>query len=99
MTEMTPGAQLGARLRQLRTDWGVTQSQISDALGLSGPLVSSWEKGTAVPPEGRLSGYARFFATRRSLTLDPPGLIPAADLTGDEERVRSQLIDDLVRLR
>jgi transcriptional regulator with XRE-family HTH domain len=90
---------LGARLRELRAAWGVTQKQLSDALGLSGALVSSWESGGAVPPEERLNAYARFFATRRSLERRPPALIPADDLTSGEEQVRSQLIDELVRLR
>jgi transcriptional regulator with XRE-family HTH domain len=96
---MTPTGALGARLRQLRMEWGVTQRQLSEALGLSGPLVSSWENGAAVPPEERLNGYARFFATRRSIEHSPPVLLPGDELTGEEERVRSHLIDELVRLR
>jgi transcriptional regulator with XRE-family HTH domain len=99
MTEETAPRGLNGRLRELRQAWSVTQRQLSDALGLSGALVSSWENGTAVPPEERLNGYARFFATRRSLQTRPPKLIPAEDLTGEEERVRSELIDELVRLR
>ena len=90
---------LAARLRGLRVGWGVTQKHLSDALGLSGALVSSWENGSAIPPEERLNAYARFFATRRSVAQRPPVLIPSEDLTADEERVRSELIDELVRLR
>jgi transcriptional regulator with XRE-family HTH domain len=96
---MTETRSLSARLRELRLDWGITQSKLSDALGLSGALVSSWENGTAVPPEERLNGYARFFATRRSITQRPPSLIPAEDLTAEEEQRRGELIDELVRLR
>jgi transcriptional regulator with XRE-family HTH domain len=100
MSESTASAGLGARLRQLRTEWGVTQRQVSDALGLSGALVSSWENELAVPPEERLNGYAQFFATRRSLSGPTgPTLIDADDLTTEEERVRAELIDELVRLR
>lgn len=99
MSEVTAPNGLGPRLRELRVGWGVTQRQLSDALGLSGALVSSWENGSAVPPEERLNGYARFFATRRSTKQRPPSLIPAEDLTAEEERVRSELIDELVRLR
>lgn len=99
MTDVTPPLGLSARLRGLRVGWNVTQRQFSDALGLSGALVSSWENGTAVPPEERLNGYARFFASRRSIERRPPALIPAEDLTIDEERVRAGLIDELVRLR
>jgi transcriptional regulator with XRE-family HTH domain len=100
MSEVPPrGQRLGVRLRGLRLGWGVTQRQLSDALGLSGALVSSWENGTAVPPEERLNGYARFFASRRSTERRPAALIPSEDLTAEEERVRSELIDELVRLR
>jgi transcriptional regulator with XRE-family HTH domain len=100
MAELTSSrGLLAARLRELRISWGVTQRQLSDALGLSGALVSSWENGSAVPPEERLNSYARFFATRRSTELRPPALIPSDDLTTDEERSRSALIDELVRLR
>jgi|tagenome__1003787_1003787.scaffolds.fasta_scaffold20905108_2 transcriptional regulator with XRE-family HTH domain len=88
---------LGARLRELRTGWSITQRQLSDALNLSGALVSSWEKGTATPPEGRLDGYARFFATRRSLAGKQPALVP--DLSPEEEAVRSSLLDELLRMR
>jgi transcriptional regulator with XRE-family HTH domain len=99
MTEVTPPRVLGARLRELRLHWNVTQRQLSDALGLSGALVSSWENGTAVPPEERLNGYAQFFATRRSVASTSPTLIPSEDLTTEEDRHRSELIDELVRLR
>jgi transcriptional regulator with XRE-family HTH domain len=93
------GHRLGTRLRGLRAEWGVTQRQLSDALGLSAGLLSSWENGSAVPPEERLNGYARFFATRRTVAQRPAKLIPSEDLTAEEERTRSQLIDELVRLR
>jgi transcriptional regulator with XRE-family HTH domain len=100
MTEVTPPSRpLGVRLRELRVGWNVTQKQFSDVLGLSNALVSSWENGTALPPEERLNGYARFFATRRSIEQRPPALIRSEDLTSEEERVRSELIDELVRLR
>src|SRR5690349_16967524 len=82
MAELTSSrGLLAARLRELRISWGVTQRQLSDALGLSGALVSSWENGSAVPPEERLNSYARFFATRRSTEMRPPSLIPSDDLT------------------
>jgi transcriptional regulator with XRE-family HTH domain len=99
MSETTPGRALGARLRELRTDWGVTQGRLAEALGLSPALISSWESGGATPPEERLNAYARFFAARRSVERRPPALIPSEDLTAEEERARSDLIDELVRLR
>jgi transcriptional regulator with XRE-family HTH domain len=99
MTEGTPGRRLGSRLRVLRTQAGLTQKQISEALEISSALISSWESSSAVPPEERLSTYARFFATPRSLEVRPPRLIPSEDLTTEEEQARSDLIDELVRLR
>lgn len=99
MPEVTPQVGLASRLRELRHAWSVTQRQLSEALGLSGALVSSWENGTAIPPEERLNGYARFFATHRSIEQDPPALVPSEDLTAEEERVRGDLIDELVHLR
>jgi transcriptional regulator with XRE-family HTH domain len=103
MSEAGPASHLGARLRQLRGQWGggspLTQRQVSEALGVSGALLSSWESGTAVPGEERLNAYARFFATRRSIAGPSAVLIRVEELTTDEERVRSALVDELVRLR
>lgn len=94
-----PPQTLGARLRDLRNSWSLTQGQLSGALGLSGALVSSWENGSAVPPEERLNSYARFFATRRSVQQRPATLIPSEDLNSEEEVRRGDLIEELVRLR
>jgi transcriptional regulator with XRE-family HTH domain len=99
MSQVTTPGNLAARLRGLRLGWAITQRQLSDALGLSGALVSSWENGSAIPPEERLNGYARFFATRRTLAQRPPALVPSEDLTAEEDRTRGELIDELVRLR
>jgi hypothetical protein len=73
------------------------------------PLISSWESATspALPSESWLQAYARFFATQRSMTgdmtADKPGdkprLLELRELTAEEERVRRELIDELVELR
>jgi transcriptional regulator with XRE-family HTH domain len=91
---------LPARLRQLRAHQfatPVTQGQLARALHVSTPTISAWENGTQVAPEDRLRSLALFYATPRS--LDGPGLLDVAALTKDEERVRRELIDELVRLR
>jgi transcriptional regulator with XRE-family HTH domain len=90
---------LGARLRRLRQDWGLTQTRVAEALGVSTALVSSWETGAAVPGEERLNEYARFFATRRSVAADPAVLLALADLTAAENQERATHVDELVRLR
>ncbi|MEV6299665.1 helix-turn-helix domain-containing protein [Actinoplanes sp. NPDC051861] len=56
-----PGADvLAHRLRELRGS--LKQQALAKALGVSVPLISSWEHGKAVPPPERIEGYARFFA-------------------------------------
>src|SRR3954454_8457706 len=93
-------AALPARLRQLRAQQfsvPVTQGQLARAMRVSTPTISAWENGTQVPPEDRLRSLALFYATSRS--LDGPRLLDVGALTKDEERVRRELIDELVRLR
>ncbi len=95
-------ARLGSRLRSLRTrhfSQAITQRQLSQALGLSGALVSSWESGVAVPPEERLASYALLFCTQRSLEGDQVRLVPEQTLTEDEEGDRERLFDELRELR
>jgi transcriptional regulator with XRE-family HTH domain len=94
---------LGSRLRALReAGFGggpVTQRVVAAAFGKSVPLVSSWEKGKAVPSPEWLNAYARFFATPRSYAGGQPRLLPVEDLR-DEERDRfEQLLRELTHLR
>nr|WP_269329453.1 helix-turn-helix transcriptional regulator [Kineosporia babensis] len=93
---------MGSRLRALRNrqfPQALTQKQVSQALGLSGALVSSWESGAATPPEDRLAGYALLFCTERSLQGDK--LIPLDEdaLSQEEEFARERLFDELRALR
>ncbi len=97
-------AALAQRLRELRTQWPsvvVTQRQLAEALGVSVPLISSWESSStpAVPSEGWLQAYARFFATARSVDGDKPRLLELRELTDEEEQTRRALVDELVELR
>jgi helix-turn-helix protein len=66
---------LAKRLRELR-DSGfpgvkVTQEELAHALSREEPVgnstLSSWENAGALPKRERLSSYARFFATPRSM--------------------------------
>lgn len=93
---------LGNRLRSLRQHHfpqAITQRQLSQALGLSGALVSSWESGAAVPPEERLAAYALLFSSQRSVEADVVRLLPEEDLTREEDLAREKLLDDLRSLR
>jgi transcriptional regulator with XRE-family HTH domain len=96
---------LAARLRGLRTTaWphiSIKQPMLATALGVSVPLVSSWEnvRQPAVPPAERLEGYARFFSTARSLSGDRPRLLPDAELTIEEQAEMEQLRTELLAMR
>jgi hypothetical protein len=99
------GIKLARALRTLREstwpDQEVTQSQLAKALSsegrVAGPTLNSWESLTnpKTPPVARISAYARFFCTRRSLE-DEPHLIPEDQLTPEEldrfRELESQLL-------
>jgi len=102
------GASLARRLRELRrsgfTDVRLTQLQLAQALSADEPVahstLSSWEneKAPALPPYARLSAYAQFFATERSLEGNPH-LVLLEELTQAEEKAREELERELFKLR
>ena len=91
-------ARLARALRDLReSTWPehvLTQAQLATAFSSEGrvaaPTLSSWESTTnpKTPSAARISAYARFFSTQRSLEKEPH-LIPEDQLTSAEaERFR-----------
>lgn len=96
---------LAKRLRELRTSYGpgitVKQEQLKAALGVSVPLISSWESlaKPVLPPEGRLENLARFFASQRSMEGQKPRLLKLSELTAEERTTYERLLDELKRLR
>jgi transcriptional regulator with XRE-family HTH domain len=90
-----PAPELGARLRELRTESEATQKEVAAALGLGVSSISMYEKG-AVPPDARLADYASFFAARqvRGDDRSPAGGQPAAS-----QRIQKELLDELLALR
>jgi len=99
-----PGGDLARRLRALRKEvWPsrrITQKQLADALGVSVPLISSWESEAQpkVPPLNRLEAYATFFATERSVSQRPYRLLSESHLTADEQAQRDILFHELMKL-
>jgi hypothetical protein len=99
---------LARRLRELReSEWPgvrVTQQELAKALSAEGTVapatISSYESSTntKTPSPARLTSYARFFATRRS--LDPePHLINDDDLKELERERFLELVEELLALR
>jgi|SRR5215469_15766398 len=101
-------ASLARRLRELRLSEFVgvrlTQAQLAGALSQDIPVatstLSSWENvgAPALPPPSRLSAYALFFATERSLE-GRPHLLPLDQLDPAEEQRRCTLEQELLQLR
>jgi hypothetical protein len=99
--------ELALQLRYLRIehwpDGRLTQSALATALGKTTPLspatVASWESRTApkLPPRERVTAYAQFFATRRSLGPEP-ALVPVASFTPEEQAAYKRLLDELLRM-
>src|SRR3954471_16173656 len=91
----SPDDSLAARLKSLRSGgWHgqtLTQAVMARALGVSVPLLSSWENGKAVPPRRRLESYARLFAATRS---GPDGRVrvPEPDRLDQKERPRYEAL-------
>jgi hypothetical protein len=82
----------------------LTQAALAKALSGEEPLapatVSSWESpvGPKVPPRSRLTAYARFFSTRRSVEAEPQ-LLSFQSLTEDEKAACAKLEAELLELR
>jgi len=105
MDSTDPRQQLAMRLRTLREDqWPgrrITQQQLAQALGVSEPLISSWESqaNVRIPPLSRVEAYAALFATSRSFDGDTASLIDVMAMTVEERQVMSELTHELTSLR
>lgn len=94
---------LASRLRELRerefSEVTLTQVQLAQALGadrrVAPATLSSWENvnNPKTPPTSRLTAYARFFATRKSVDDDKPHLVPD-DQLDDRERSRFEDLEE-----
>ncbi|HEX3962778.1 MAG TPA: helix-turn-helix transcriptional regulator [Trebonia sp.] len=99
--------ELALQLRFLRMehwpDSRLTQAALARALGQDEPLspatVASWESrtGPKLPPRERVTAYAQFFATRRSLG-PPAALVPPDSFTSEEQAAHEELLERLLQL-
>ena len=65
--------ELGARIRTLRKDRGLSQEALAQALEVSRQAVTKWEDGSSLPSTANLFALAGFFS------------VPLAELTGTPE--------------
>ncbi|MBR1854936.1 MAG: helix-turn-helix transcriptional regulator [Lachnospiraceae bacterium] len=54
-------SKIGAFLKELRKEKGITQEQMADELGVSGRTISRWETGSNMPDISLLVEIAEFF--------------------------------------
>lgn len=105
MAPTNAASDLAHRLRELRESrWGdvrVTQRDLARALGVSPPLLSSWERLEApvIPNPQWVTEIARFFCTHRSVEAEPVRLLGPGELTADERMEGERLKRELLRLR
>jgi hypothetical protein len=105
LNDRDPRVLLAQRLRALREEhWPgrrITQPLLAQALGVTSPLISSWESPTRphVPPVVRVDAYAVVFATSRTFDTSPPRQLNPADLDEGERRSMNELMAELRQLR
>lgn len=68
-----PRTDLGAEIRRLRKESGMTQRQLGDAIGVTHPAVSTLESGLRTPGLGTLRRLAAVLGVRPSDILRGAG--------------------------
>lgn len=93
---------LGENIRRARTERGMTQSALAEALGVSDRAVSRWERGTSSPDVTLLAQLALVLEISADALLSvDPQRIQAAILRATEEAtrlLRQDKPDEAVRL-
>jgi transcriptional regulator with XRE-family HTH domain len=90
---------LAERLKVLRAQSTLTQPLLAKALGVSVPLISSWENGRSLPPRARIEEYSRLFSALTGVGEAPPRLPALAQLTAEQRAAYEDLRSELMELR
>ena len=61
---------LGKKIKELRTDLGITQTQLAKAIGVSQSTIFFWESGTNEPTASCIAALAKFFNVSADALLD-----------------------------
>lgn len=86
-----PAFTLGDRIAKRRRDLGLDQSDVAEALGVSRPLVSKWERNASIPDVEQAKQLAVYLdcsfgwlcgVDPRSRCFDPSPLVDGLDAIG-----------------
>lgn len=81
--------ELGARIRTLRKERGLSQEALAQALEVSRQAVTKWEDGSSLPSTANLFALAGFFSVPLAeLTGTPESASPAPPAAGVSEKER-----------
>lgn len=78
---------IGSRIKEIREETGLTQTELAKKLGLTRSGVNAWEMGVSIPSAQYLIGLADLFrvSTDYLLGLDQRETIDVSDLSGEEK--------------
>lgn len=62
--------ELSEKIRNLRKEYGLTQTQLGEIAGVSDKAVSTWENGTKIPRMGCIAKICNHFNIKPSALLD-----------------------------
>ena len=81
--------ELGARIRALRRERGLSQEALAQALEVSRQAVTKWEDGSSLPSTANLFALSGFFGVPLAeLTGTPEGAAPPSDTAAISEKQR-----------
>lgn len=79
--------ELGARIRALRKERGLSQEALAQALEVSRQAVTKWEDGSSLPSTANLFALSGFFGVPLAeLTGTPEGMTPPASAAAISEK-------------
>ncbi len=88
--------ELGARIRALRRERGLSQEALAQALEVSRQAVTKWEDGSSLPSTANLFALSGFFGVPLAeLTGTPKGAAPvpnAAAISEKQRRIRAKTL-------
>ena len=88
---------IGAQIRELREESGLSRQQLADDLSLSVTSIQKYEKDIAAPSYGTLLDMARYFdvSTERLFGIESGRKLDVSSLPDDKARIIRNLVGDL----